>query len=43
MGLGCYEAPGDLCVETVESTNINIGLVRLSSQEWPKFGSEIAK
>ena len=36
--LGGYEAPGDPRVELVENTVINIGLVRLSPQEWPKVG-----
>ena len=33
-----YEAPGDPRVELVEITVINIELVRLSPQEWPKVG-----
>ena len=45
-GLGtqaCYEALCDLQVEIVEKTVINIRLVRLSSQEWPKLGCRTAK
>ena len=41
LGLGiqpCFEGPGDLWVEIVENTVINIGLVRLALREWPKIG-----
>ena len=46
MGLGtqsCYEAPGDPWVTIVENTVINIGLVRLSPQEWPTDSCGTAK
>ena len=39
----CYEAPGDLQVEIVENATININLLRLSLQEWPKVGCGTAK
>ena len=45
-GLGTqphYKAPGDLWVELVENAVINIGLVRLSTQEWPKIARGTAK
>ena len=46
LGLGTqprYEAPGDLLVEYVQNAVINIRLVRLSPQEWPKVGRGSAK
>ena len=45
-GLGTqphYKAPGDLQVENVENTVINIRLVKLFPQEWPKVGRGTAK
>ena len=46
LGLGTqprFEAPGDLLFKIVENAVINIGLVRLSSLEWPKVGCRTAK
>ena len=39
----CFEALGDLWVKIVENAVINIELVRLSPQEWPKVGHGTAK
>ena len=37
------QAPGDLWVKIVENAVINIGLMRLSLQEWPKVCRGTAK
>ena len=45
-GLGTqphYEAPGDLRIELVENTVINIGLVRLPPREWSIVSRGTAK
>ena len=38
-----YKAPGDLQVKLVENSEIKIGLVRLSPQEWPEVDCQTAK
>lgn len=38
-----YNAPGDLQVENIRNALIDIGLVKLSPQQWPKLGPGAAK